>query len=57
MTDTIKKKQNKEQGSHKKEEPKPFTKATMEQLLELQKHINENYSQKTGRGKTRQSLI
>jgi hypothetical protein len=53
MTDTIKRKQNREQGSHKKEEPRPFTKATIEQLLELQKHINENYSQNNGRGKNK----
>ena len=50
MTDTIKKKQNRDQGSHK-EEPK---KATIEQLLELQKHFNENYSENySGKGKTK----
>jgi hypothetical protein len=51
MIEIIKRKPNKEQGSKKKEEPKKFDMATIEQLEELRKHFNENYSNKHARGK------
>ena len=43
MTETIKRKANKEQRPKREQEPMAHSQATVEQLAELQKHFNENY--------------